>query len=196
MSTEKEKMLSGQPFNPFDKELSKDRLSAKELLFDFNAVRPNEFPKKNGILKKLIGKTTKSFYVEPPFYCDYGFNIEIGHAFYANTNLTILDCAKVHIGNNVFIGPNVGIYTVSHPIHYEPRNRFFEIAQPITIGDNVWIGGSVVINPDVKIGNNSVIGSGSVVTKDVPEDVIAAGNPCKVIRKITEKDTSDFRSFM
>lgn len=189
MPTEKEKMLTGQPFKAFDKELSKERAYAKELLFDFNSARPTEFSKKNDILKKLFGKTPKSFYIEPPFYCDYGYNIEIGNKFYANTNLTILDCAKVTIGNNVFIGPNVGFYSVSHPIHHELRNKFFEIAKSIIIGNNVWIGGSVVINPGVTIGENSVIGSGSVVTKSIPENVVAVGNPCRVLRTITKNDS-------
>ncbi len=192
MPTEKEKMLSGQPFKAFDKELSEERLFVKELLFDFHLLRPKEFAKKNELLKKLIGITPKSFYIEPPFYCDYGYNIEIGNKFYANTNLTILDCAKVSIGEHVFIGPNVHIYTVSHPIHHEPRNKFIEIAQPVKIGNNVWIGGSVIINPGVTIGNNSVIGSGSVVTKDIPENVIAVGNPCRILRAITEDDKADF----
>lgn len=188
MPTEKEKMLSSKPFKAFDKELSDERALAKDLLFDFNALRPKEFAKKNKLLKKLLGKTPKSFYFEPPFYCDYGYNIDIGNKFYSNTNLTILDCAKVVIGSNVFIGPNVDIYTVFHPIHHELRNQFFEIAQSVTIGDNVWIGGSVVINPGITIGDNSVIGSGSVVTKDIPKNVIAVGNPCTVLRKISDED--------
>lgn len=192
MTTEKEKMISEKPFKAFDKELSEERAIAKELLFDLNSARPKEFAKKNELLKKLIGKTPKSFYIEPPFYCDYGYNIEIGNKFYSNTNLTILDCAKVSIGDNVFIGPNVGIYTVSHPIHHEPRNKYFEIAKPVVIGNNVWIGGSVVINPGVTIGDNSVIGSGSVVTKNVPKNVVATGNPCNTLRKITEADKSYF----
>lgn len=188
MPSDKEKMLSGKPFKAFDKELTKDRTLAKELLFHFNELRPTEFAKRNELLKKLIGSIAKSVYIEPPFYCDYGYNIEIGNKFYTNTGLTILDSAKVKIGSNVFIGPNVGIYSVSHPIHYEPRNKYFEIAHPITIGDNVWIGGSVVINPGVTIGDNSVIGSGSVVTKNIPDNVVAAGNPCKVLRQITDAD--------
>lgn len=192
MPTEKENMLSGKAFKAFDKELSKERTYARELIFDFNKLRPGDYAAKNELLKKLIGSTPKSFYIEQPFYCDYGYNIEIGNKFYANTNLTILDCAKVIIGSNVFIGPNVGIFTVSHPIHHEPRNQFFEQAKPITIGNNVWVGGSVVINPGITIGNNSVIGSGSVVTKDIPSGVIAAGNPCKVLRTVTEEDKEGF----
>ncbi len=190
MPSDKENMLNGKAFRAFDKELTQERAFAKEILFEYNTLRPTEYAKRNELLKQLIGLKPKSCYIEPPFYCDYGYNIEIGNKFYANTNLTILDSGKVTIGKNVFIGPNVGIYSVSHPIHHEPRNQYLEFARPISIGDNVWIGGSVVINPGVTIGANTVIGSGSVVTKSIPENVIAAGNPCKVIREITDEDKS------
>lgn len=123
-----------------------------------------------------------------PFRCDYGYNIEIGANFYANYNLVILDCANVIFGDNVFIGPNVGIYTAGHPLHFHLRNQAFEYALPIIIENNVWIGGNVVINPGVHIGNNSVIGSGSIVTKNISEGVLAVGNPCKVLRQITDDD--------
>ena len=128
------------------------------------------------------------FYVEPPFRCDYGYNIEIGDHFYANFNLTILDCAKVSIGNNVFIGPNVSLFTAGHPIHAHLRDQNYEWAREINIGNSVWLGGNVVINPGVSIGNNVVIGSGSVVTRDIPDDVFASGNPCRVIRQLTDDD--------
>lgn len=124
----------------------------------------------------------------PPFHCDYGKNIEVGENFFANYNCIILDVAKVTIGKNVMFAPNVSIYTAGHPIHPDSRNSGYEYGIPVTIGDNVWIGGSVVINPGVTIGNNVVIGSGSVVTKDIPDNVIAVGNPCRVIREITEED--------
>lgn len=190
MKSEKEKMISGQPYKAEDPVLVNERAIAKEILFDVNNCRPKETVKKNDLLKKLLGKTQKNFYFEPPFRCDYGYNIEIGDNFYANYNLIILDCAKVIIGNNVFIAPNVGIYTAGHPLHYHLRNQQFEYALPITIGNNVWIGGNVVINPGIKIGDSSVIGSGSVVTKDIPDGVLAFGNPCKVSRQISadEKD--------
>lgn len=145
---------------------------------------------RNAILQKLFGKTRGNFYVEPPFRCDYGYNIEIGDNFYANYNLVILDCARVKIGDNVFIAPNVGIYTAGHPIHSDLRNEGLEFALPIEIGNSVWIGGNVVINPGIKIGDNTVIGSGSVVTKNIPPNVLAVGNPCKVLRSITEDDKS------
>ena len=181
-------MLSGKPYKAFGKELLTERQKAKEIIFDFNALRPTEIEKRDTMIKSLFGKTKGTFFIEPPFRCDYGYNIEIGENFYSNYNLIILDCAKVTIGDNVLIGPNVGIYTAGHPLHHELRNQEYEYAFPISIGDNVWIGGNVVINADVSIGNNSVIGSGSVVTKDIPDNVIAVGNPCKVLREITDED--------
>lgn len=186
--TEKEKMLRGKPYKSFEETLLNERQHAKELLFDFNALRPSEIKERNGIIKNLFGKTGESFFIEPPFRCDYGYNIEIGENFYSNYNCIILDCAKVTIGNNVFLAPNVGIYTAGHPIHYEPRNEEYEYAFPISIGNNVWIGGNTVINPGVNIGDNCVIGSGSVITKDIPANCIAVGNPCRVIREITDED--------
>lgn len=188
MDDEKEKMLSGQPYKAFGEVLLSERQHAKELLFDFNNLRPTEIEKRNEIIKKLFGKTKSTFFIEPPFRCDYGYNIEIGENFYSNYNLIILDCGKVIIGDNVLIAPNVGIYTAGHPLHYEPRYEGYEYAIPIIIGNNVWIGGNVIINPGVKIGDNSVIGAGSVVTKDIPADVVAVGNPCKVLKQITDND--------
>jgi acetyltransferase-like isoleucine patch superfamily enzyme len=188
MESEKQKMISGKLYKAFGAELLKERQFAKELIFDFNALRPSEIEKRNAILRTLLGKTQKRFFVEPSFRCDYGYNIEIGENFYSNYNLIILDCAKVSIGNNVLIAPNVAIYTAGHPIDVEKRNQEFEYAFPVTIGNNVWIGGNTVINPGVTIGDNSVIGSGSVVTKDIPSNVIAVGNPCKVLREINDND--------
>lgn len=188
MKSEKEKMISGKPYKAFDDELVNERRYAKELIFDFNSFRPNEIVNRNELIKRLLGKIGNSFIIEPPFRCDYGYNIEIGENFYSNYNLIILDCAKVLIGDNVMIGPNVSIYTAGHPVHYEIRNQGYEYTVPVSIGNNVWIGGNAVINPGVSIGDNSVIGSGSVVTKDIPGNVIAAGNPCKVLRGINEED--------
>lgn len=188
MKSEKEKMISGKPYKAFGDELLAERQYAKEMIFDFNSLRPNQIDERNEILKRLLGKTKDKYFIEPPFRCDYGYNIEIGENFYSNYNLIILDCAPVKIGDNVLIGPNVSIYTAGHPIHYEIRNQEYEYAFPVIIGDNVWIGGNVVINPGVSIGENSVIGSGSVVTKDIPNNVIAIGNPCKVLRVITDDD--------
>ena len=187
METEKQKMLSGKLYKSFGDELLNERQYAKEQIFLFNSLSPNQIEERNELIKNLLGKT-KKFFIEPPFRCDYGYNIELGDNFYSNYNLIILDCAKVTIGDNVLIGPNVGIYTAGHPLDYEIRNQEYEYAFPIRIGNNVWIGGNVVINPGVSIGDNAVIGAGSVVTKDIPSNVIAVGNPCKVLREITEKD--------
>ncbi|MDD4362690.1 MAG: sugar O-acetyltransferase [Atribacterota bacterium] len=188
MNIQKKKMLSGKPYIAFDKELLQERQYAKGLIYNFNLLHPEEIEKRNEIIKKLFDKVKGTFFIEPPFRCDYGYNIEIGDNFYSNYNLIILDCARVIFGDNVMIGPNVGIYTAGHPLDHEIRNTLYEFALPITIGDNVWIGGNVVINPNIKIGNNSVIGSGSVVTKNIPDNVIAAGNPCRVLRELTADD--------
>ena len=154
MKSEKEKMISGKPYKAFGDELLAERQYAKEMIFDFNSLRPNQIDERNEILKRLLGKTKDKYFNEPPFRCDYGYNIEIGENFYSNYNLIILDCAAVKIGDNVLIGPNVSIYTAGHPIHYEIRNQEYEYAFPVIIGDNVWIGGNVVINPGVSIGEN------------------------------------------
>lgn len=186
--TEKEKMIAGQAYYSFGEELFEERQNAKELVFAFNACMPKEVEKRNEILKKLLGKTGKHFFIEPPFRCDYGYNIEIGEDFYANYNLVILDCAPVKIGNNVLLAPNVSIFTAGHPIDKDLRKKGIEYAREIIIGDDVWIGGNTVINPGVTIGSNVVIGAGSVITRDVPDNVVAVGNPCKILRKITQED--------
>lgn len=168
----------------YDKVLIEERIQAKELCYEFNMLRPSETEKQTEILKKLLGKTKKAFCITAPFWCDYGYNIEVGENFYANHNLVILDGAKVTFGDNVFIAPNCGFYTAGHPIDFERRNQGLEYAYPITVGDNVWIGGNVCVMPGVTIGNNVVIGGGSVVVKDIPDNCVAVGNPCKVIRTI------------
>lgn len=188
MITEKEKMLSGKPYKAFDPVLFKERQNAKDLIFQINTLHPFRVDERNVFIRKLFGSTGSNFHIEPPFYCDYGYNITVGENFYANYNCTILDCTAVKIGDNVLLAPNVSIFTAGHPLHYEPRNEAFEYAFPITIGNNVWIGGNTVINPGISIVNNSVIGSGSVVTKNIPPNVVAAGNPCKVLRDITDDD--------
>jgi acetyltransferase-like isoleucine patch superfamily enzyme len=188
MESQKERMLAGKPYLAFDTVLFNERQHAKNLLHAFNTLPPGAVEERNQILLNLLGKTGKEFFIEPPFRCDYGYNISLGENFYANYNLIILDCARVIIGDNVFTGPNVGIYTAGHPVHHEMRNSGYEYALPVTIGNNVWLGGHVVINPGVTIGENSVIGSGSVVTRDIPAGVVAAGNPCRVIRRITDEE--------
>lgn len=186
--TEKEKAATGMLYNP--SEMNVDLRKAKMLCAEYNRLMPDECEKRATLLKKLLGKTGERFNIEQSFYCDYGYNIEIGENFYSNHNLVILDGAKVTFGDNVFIAPNCGFYTAGHPLDYEIRNTELEYALPITVGNNVWIGGNVCVMPGVTIGDGTVIGAGSVVTKDIPSGVVAAGNPCRVIRKI-EKNCKD-----
>lgn len=187
--TEKEKMLKQKMYDAnYDKELLLERVNAKELCYQYNNTHPTDEKNQQEIIKRLLGKTNGSFSIIAPFWCDYGYNIEIGKNFFANHNTVILDCAKVTFGDNVFIAPNCGFYTAGHPIDYERRNKGLEYAYPITVGDNVWIGGGVQVMPGVTIGSNVVIGSGSVVVKDIPSNSVAVGNPGKVIRAITEED--------
>ncbi len=188
MKSAKEKMIAGLPYIDSEGQLFKERQYAKEELKRFNDSEPKQLKFRKQIIQKLFKATGTRFFLEPPFRCDYGYNITIGENFYSNYNCTILDGAPVTIGENVLFGPNVSLFTAGHPLHFEARNQGWEFALPIFIEDNVWIGGHVVVNPGVRIGKNSVIGSGSVVTKDIPADVIAAGNPCRVIRNITEAD--------
>lgn len=185
--SEQAKMIIGELYDAADPKLVADRLYAKELLFEINQLAPSRVEERNAIFCKLFGKSDR-LYIEPPFRCDYGYNIELGDNFYANYNCTILDCAKVKIGNNVMFAPNVSLFTAAHPLDPEKRNSGLEFALPITIGDNVWIGGNAVIMPNVVIGNNVVVGAGSVVTKDLPDNCIAAGNPCRILRYLNEND--------
>ncbi|SFB42322.1 maltose O-acetyltransferase [Rhizobium sp. NFR07] len=164
------------------------RMVAKRILHRLNRLSPDEGEERADLIRSLMGRIGRNFVFDGTIHCDYGFNIEIGDNFYANVNLIILDGAKVTIGNNVFIAPNVGIYTAGHPLDIERRNAGLEYALPITIGNNVWIGGGVSIMPGVTIGDGAVIGGGAVVTRDIPPDVVAAGNPARVIREITEED--------
>lgn len=185
--TEKEKMLAGLLYNSSG--LLDERLHAKKLCREYNNSDPDDSKTRRKILTSLLGSVKNNFWFEPPFLCDYGYNIEVGENFYSNYNLVVLDCNKVTFGDNVFIAPNVGIYTAGHPIVAEQRNREIEYAYPITIGSDVWIGAGSQILPGVTIGDNVVIGAGSVVTKDIPSNVVAYGNPCKVVREITDDDT-------
>ena len=181
---EKEKMLYGELYDSTVEYLICDRLKAKNLCYEYNLLKPDEENKKKEILKNLLGKTGENFLIEPNFYCDYGYNIELGENFYSNHNLVILDCAKVTFGDNVFIGPNCGFYTAEHPTNPIERNKLLEYARPIKIGNNVWIGGNVAVISGVTIGDNVTIGAGSTVVKDIPSNSIAVGNPCRVIKKI------------
>lgn len=189
--TEKEKCRLGLLYDAnYDTEILADRERAKELLYDYNRLRPSQQGERTQLLKQLLGKTGNNLIIEPPFACDYGYNIEVGENFYANVNLVILDGAKVSIGDSAFIAPNVGIYTAGHPLDVEQRNRGLEYALPVTIGHNVWIGAGVSILPGVTIGDNTVIGAGSVVTKDIPSNVLAVGNPCRVIKDIKQGEAA------
>jgi len=183
--TEKEKRDNGQIYNPnYDEELGGEMLAAKDLCHEYNALMPTEIQKRAEIIIKLLGNIKNGFQIEQPFICDYGYNIHIGENFYANHGLLILDAGRVGIGDNVYIAPNCNIYTASHPIDIEERNKGLEYANPVKIGNNVWIGGNVTILPGVTIGDNTTIGAGSVVTKDIPSNVVAYGNPCRVAKKI------------
>ena len=183
--TEKEKMLSGMVYSAVEDELLKELNEVKEIIHEYNNLMPSATEERFNILKALLGHTEDDdFIINQPFYCDYGKQISIGKRFFANFNLTILDEAPVTIGDDCFIGPNVSIYTACHSTDPIERNTRQEWAEPVKIGDNVWIGGSVTILPGVTIGNYVTIGAGSVVTKDLPDNVVAVGNPCKVIKSI------------
>ena len=170
-----------------DDSILEEQLVCRKILQKLNFMDRSDFDGISETVKELFGKSENAF-VNPPFYCDYGSHIEVGKNFFANYNCTILDVAKVKIGDNCQMAPNVSIYTAGHPIHPVSRNSGYEYGKEVTIGDNVWIGGNSVICPGVTIGDHVVIGAGSVVTKDIPDWSVAAGNPCKVIRKITEED--------
>lgn len=170
-----------------DDAVMSEQKECRKIVQRLNTVDRSDFDAITEIVKELLGKSEGAF-INPPFYCDYGSHIEVGKNFFANYNCMIIDVAKVVIGDNCQMAPNVAIYTAGHPVHPAARNTMYEYGIEVTIGDNVWIGGNTVILPGVHIGSNTVIGAGSVVTKDIPDWVIAGGNPCKVIRKITEDD--------
>lgn len=191
--TEKEKMLAGMIYDAnYDKELLEDRIKAKDMCHEYNLLLPSKTEEQKKIMKELLGKTKENYIVTAPFWCDYGYNIEVGENFYTNHNVVILDGAKVIFGDNVFIAPNCGFYTAGHPLDSERRNAGLEYAYPITVGNNVWFGAGVHVMPGVSIGNDVVVAAGSVVTKDIPSGVIAGGVPCKVIREITEEDRQNY----
>lgn len=187
--TEKELMLAGRLYNPqFDPRLREDRLRARKLTRRLNSLAEDELDAMPAIIRELFGSAGSNPCIEPTFRCDYGFNIHVGDNFFCNYDCVMLDVCEIRIGDNVMLGPKVGLYTAAHPIDAGVRNAGLEYGAPITIGYNVWIGGGTTVNPGVSIGDNAVIGSGSVVVKDIPGNVIAIGNPCKVLRGITEED--------
>jgi maltose O-acetyltransferase len=178
MSSERERMLAGELYEPADAELTGLRRRARELLARFNASPEPE------MLRELFGRIGEDAVIEPPFHCDYGENIAVGARVYANAGCVFLDCAAITFGDRVLLGPGVHVYAATHPLDAETRRRGLELAAPVTIGDDVWIGGAAVVLPGVSIGDCAVIGAGSVVTHDVPADVVAAGNPCRPVREL------------
>lgn len=186
--TEYEKMITGRLYDAGATQLRDMRLRAAKLCHQLEQLSPDREEERAALLRELLGAVKGSCTINPGFRCDYGSNITIGDNFYANYNCVILDCAPVTFGDNVFIAPNCGFYTAGHPLDYPTRNAMLEFAKPITVGDNVWIGGSVVVLPGVTIGSGSLIGAGSVVSRDIPENVLAVGNPCRPIRSINPED--------
>lgn len=183
MKTEKEKMLAGEPYDPLDPQLCRERDRCRDLCLRINGIREQQKVERQRLLCTLFGAPT-DVWVQPPFFCDYGTNILLGRKVFFNFNCVVLDVARVTIGDNVLFGPCVQIYTAIHPIHVEERRTGLESARPIVVGADVWVGGGAILCPGVTIGERSVIGAGSVVTRDIPPDVVAAGNPARVIREL------------
>lgn len=186
MRTEKEKMIAGEMYDPLDRELVEDRLRTRMLIKSLNETGEEQIEEKQYLIRELLPKAAPDLWLQPPFYCDYGYNLQVGEKVFFNFNCIVLDVAPVIIGSRSMLGPNVQLYTATHPMNAAERSAGLEYARPIGIGEDVWIGGSAVICPGVSIGDRSVIGAGSVVTRDIPADVFAAGNPCRVIRKIQQ----------
>ncbi|EGT0666025.1 galactoside O-acetyltransferase [Citrobacter werkmanii] len=184
----RDRIKAGKLFTDMGEGLPQERLRGKELMYEFNHTRPSEIKKRERLIREMFATVGENAWIEPPIYFSYGRNIHIGKNFYANFNFTIVDDYTVTIGDNVLIAPNVTITATGHPVHYELRKSGEMFSFPVTLGNNVWIGSNVVINPGITIGDNSVIGAGSVVTKDIPPDVVAVGVPCRVIRNIGERD--------
>ncbi|MCT4390190.1 sugar O-acetyltransferase [Leuconostoc falkenbergense] len=191
MGSQKENMLAGKLYR-VDQELSNLMSDNKKKIAQFNQATSDD--EQNRLIQTIIPNSEDSIHIEAPFHCDYGDHIHLGNNFYANYDCIMLDVNHIYIGNNVLLGPRVSLYTAGHPLSSAVRNSGLEFGKSITIGDNAWVGGNTIINPGVKIGCNTVIGSGSVVTKDIPDNVIAAGNPCRVIRKITEQDELNWQT--
>lgn len=194
--TEWEKAQNGYLYDAnYDEELTNARLRCADLCHEFNQCKPTDVERQQELLLKILGNVKGRPVVTAPFYCDYGINVSVGENFYTNHNVIILDGAKVTFGDNVFIAPNCVFSTAGHAIDSEQRNQGLEIALPITVGDSVWIGANVSVLPGVTIGSNTIIGAGSVVNRDIPSGVIAVGNPCKVMRRITDLDKKKYPIF-
>ena len=191
MMTEFEKFEQGLFYDAVEAGLPERHLMASEICFELNNTRPSNLERREELIRQLFAKTGKNCYIEPALTCSYGFHMFVGDDFFANSNCVFMDDAKITFGDHVFIGPNCQFYTAHHPLHWKNRNSKLEKAMPITVGDNVWFGGSCVVLPGVTIGNNVVIGAGSVVTRDIPDDVIAVGNPARILRQITDADLSE-----
>ncbi len=190
---DKERMEKGLIYSPFDEELFEEQLKALDKLYDFNHTRPYEQAKRQSMMKEMFGSVGVNCYIEPPFYANWGGkHVFMGNNVYANFNLTLVDDGNIYIGDNVMFGPNITVATANHPIKPELRKRALQYNKDVHIGDNVWLGAGAVIVPGVNIGENSVIGALSVVTKDIPANVVAAGNPCRVLREIGEHDREYF----
>lgn len=191
--TQKERMEAGLVYDPADQEIMDDQAQRLELMYDFNACRPSEYEKRTELLHRMLGKMGEGCYIEPPFRANWaGKHLYLGNHVYVNFNLTIVDDADIFIGDKVMIGPNVTIATANHPTAPELRARALQYNRSVHIGNNVWIGAGAILLPGITIGDNSVIGAGSVVTKDIPANVVAVGNPCKVLREIGERDQTYF----
>ena len=186
--TELEKCTAGLWYHTESTGLGLKHLIASDLCAKYNRIRPSNIRKRQQLLGKILGRMGYDCYIEPSLQCSYGFNLEVGDHFFANSNCFFMDDAKITFGDHVFIGPNCAFYTAQHPIHPVQRNRKIEQALPISVGNNVWFGGNCVVLPGVNIGSNTVIGAGSIVTKDIPDNVVAVGNPCRVLRSITDAD--------
>ena len=187
---ELEKMMSGDLYDATNNTTLLDLLTqTQEMCHDYNLLRPSQTAERQALMRRILGKMGERFKIISPFFCDYGFNIEVGENFFANFNLVILDEARVTFGDNVFIAPNCAFYTAGHPLDVAQRNAGLEYSLPIRVGNNVWIGGNVCVMPGVTIGNNVTIGAGSVVVHDIPAGVLAAGNPCRVIRRLDATET-------
>lgn len=186
MSREKEEMLNGELYDPTDPELVADRNRVRDLTSRYNNTAPDDQTERRDLIEDLFGSVGEECQIEPPFRCDYGYNIHVGENFYANFDCVILDAGRVEIGRNCMIAPGVHIYTATHPLDASERIKGPEYAKPVTIGDNVWIGGQAVINPGVTIGDDSVIASGAVVTEDVPDEVVVQGNPATVVKDLSD----------